>query len=119
MSRPRFLADEDFDEHIVLGVLRQEPSIEFQRVHELGMRELSDQEILAFAASELLLVVSHDTNTMSAAAYHRVKSGESMPGLLLAEQIAPIGPVIESLVLIWAASEMDEWKDQVRYLPLK
>jgi hypothetical protein len=29
-----------------------------------------------------------------------------------------IGPVIDGLVLIWSASEAEEWQDQVRFLPL-
>ena len=46
MSRPRFLADHDLNEHIVQGVLRQEPSLEFVRVRNVGMSERSDEEIL-------------------------------------------------------------------------
>ena len=45
MSRPRFLADHDFNEHIVLGVLRREPEIEFKRAREFGIEALIDPEI--------------------------------------------------------------------------
>ncbi len=51
MSRPRFLADHDLNEHVVSGVLRQEPLIDFSRVRDLGMTTLPDTEILAYAAS--------------------------------------------------------------------
>jgi len=37
MSQPRFLADHDFNEHIVVGVRRREPAIEFSRVRDLGV----------------------------------------------------------------------------------
>jgi hypothetical protein len=37
MSRPRFLADHDLNEHIVTGALRQEPVMEFSRVRDLGI----------------------------------------------------------------------------------
>ncbi len=37
---------------------------------------------------------------------------------LMVHQRGPIAPVIESLVLIWAASEQEEWRGQVVYLPL-
>jgi hypothetical protein len=118
MSRPRFLADHDLNEHVVTGVLRQEPAIEFFRVRELGMSARPDYEVLEYAASEGLLVVSHDVNTMPAAAYARLSTGESFPGLLMVQQSSPVGSTIDSLVLIWAASELEEWKDQVVYLPL-
>jgi hypothetical protein len=64
MSRPRFLADHDLNEHIVTGVLRQEPIVDFVRVRDLGMSAFPDSEILAYAASGRFLVVSHDVNTM-------------------------------------------------------
>lgn len=118
MSRPRFLADHDLNEHIVVGVLRQEPAIEFVRVRDVGLGAHSDAEILAFAESEGLLVVSHDVNTMPAAAYACLSAGESFPGLLMIQQTFPIWPAIESIVLIWSASELEEWKDQVIFLPL-
>jgi len=41
-----------------------------------------------------------------------------MPGLLLARQRRPIGPIIDDLLLIWAASEAEEWHNVVRFLPL-
>src|SRR5437879_10730185 len=72
MSRPRFLADQDFNEHIIQGVLRREPAIEFVRLRDLGLEGLSDPEILVYAVVENRIVVSHDVNTMSAAAHIRL-----------------------------------------------
>jgi hypothetical protein len=118
MSRPRFLADHDLNEHIVTGVLRQEPAVDFVRVRDLGMSMRPDGEILAHAASEGLLVVSHDVNTMPAAAFTRLAAGESFPGLFMAPQSSPVASIIDSLVMIWAASELEEWRDQVVFLPL-
>jgi hypothetical protein len=119
MSRPRFLADHDLNEHIVTGVLRQEPVIDFLRVRDLGMSTRPDSEILAYAAIEGLLVVSHDVNTMPAAAFARLSAGDSLTGLFMVPQLSPIAPIIDSLVMIWAASELEEWKDQVIFLPLQ
>lgn len=117
MSRPRFLADHDLNEHLVQGVLRQEPSVEFLRVREVGMSAQSDEEILEYASREALLVVSHDVNTMPAAASTRLTSSGTFPGLFMVQQTLPMKSVIESIVLIWSASELEEWKDQIVYLP--
>jgi len=119
MTQPRFLADHDLNEHIVAGVLRQEPTIYFVRVRDLGMSQRSDTEILDFADRESLLVVSHDVNTMPSAAYARVAAGHSFPGLFMVQQALPIRAVIDSLVLVWSTSELEEWKDQVVYLPFE
>ena len=118
MSRPRYLSDHDLNEQIVDGVLRREPGIELVRVRDVGLRDWPDAEVLRYAADERLLVVSHDVNTMPAAAYARLDAGQSMPGLLMVRQTHPVGPIIESLVLIWSASEMEEWEGRVWFLPV-
>jgi hypothetical protein len=74
--------------------------------------------VLAFAAANGYLVVSHDVNTMPGPAYARVAAGDHLPGLLMVRQTQPIGPAIASLALIWSASEAEEWQGQVRFLPL-
>jgi hypothetical protein len=77
----------------------------------------ADSAILANAASEGLLVVSHDVNTMPAVAFTRLSAGEPRAGLCMVPQSLPIAPIIESLVVIWAASELEGWEDQVVFLP--
>jgi hypothetical protein len=118
MSRARFLADNDLKEAIILGALRREPTIEFPRLRDLGMQHRSDAEVLDFAAGQRFLVVSHDVNTMTAEAFAGVAAARPMHGLLLVHQQTPIRPIVEDLVLIWAASEAEEWVGQVRFLPL-
>jgi hypothetical protein len=118
MSRPRFLADHDLNEHIIDGVGRREPALEFIRARDVGLSDKPDSEVLAFAASNGLLVISHDVNTMPAQAYARIAASEPMRGLFMVRQTQPIAAVIDSLVLIWSASEAEEWRNQVRFLPL-
>ena len=118
MSRPRFLADHDLNEQIIDGVLRREPSIHFVPVRELGLQERADREVLAYAASEGLVVVSHDVNTMPAAAERRNQSREHMAGLVMVAQRLPVGRAIDDLVLIWAATDDSEWRHQTVFLPL-
>jgi hypothetical protein len=118
MSRPRYLADNDLNDAIVVGTRRREPAAEFARLRGLGLAAWSDSDVLAFAAAENLIVVSHDVNTMRDAAYNRLDAGLLMHGLLLANQRTPVSSIIESLVLIWAASEAEEWTGQVEFLPL-
>ncbi len=110
MSRPRFLADHDLNEHIVDGLLRREPTVDIVRAlaDQLGIHRQDDSHILRFAAEQRRIVVSHDVNTMSAAGCARIERGESMPGLLMVRQREPIAVVIENLLLIWAGSELEE-----------
>ena len=42
----------------------------------------------------------------------------SSPGVFLVKQSSPVGDVIDELVLIWAASDAEEWKDRILEIPL-
>ena len=118
MSRPRFLADNDLNDAIVMGFRRREPTAEFARLRDLGLAVSSDPEVLEFAATENWIFVSHDINTMRDAAYRRLEADQPMNGLLLASQRTPVFSIIESLLLIWSASEAEEWSGTIEFLPL-
>lgn len=117
MSRPRFLADNDLKDAIVEGVLRRDPTAEFARARELGLDRIADEDVLDRAADLGLIVVSHDLNTMSAAAWRRVAAGRPMSGLFLTPQTAAIGEVIGDLLLVLSSSEAEEWAGRVEFLP--
>jgi len=118
MSQARFLCDHDLNEHIVGGVLRREPAVEFIRAREVGLENQPDSGVLEYASVHGLIVISHDVNTMPAAAYDRLAAGQKVAGLMMVRQAAPIGPVIEDLVYIWSASDAEEWEGQVVFLPI-
>jgi predicted nuclease of predicted toxin-antitoxin system len=118
MSRLRFLADHGLNEHIVLGVLRREPGIEFLRARDVDLHESSDPEVLAYASNHQLIVISHDVNTMPAVAYARIETGSPVAGVLMVKQSESVGQVIDDLILLWSASEAEKWQNVVAFLPL-
>ncbi len=119
MSRPRFLANHDLTEAILLGVVRREPGVDFQRLREVGMADRPDADVLNYAAELGLLLVSHDVNTMTAHASERIAAGLPMPGLFLAHQHEQVGVIVDDLVLIWLGSDAEEWEGQVVFLPMR
>jgi hypothetical protein len=119
MSRIKYFADHNFNDQIVGQVIRAEPSIDLLQAREIDMEEAPDEEVLEGAARLGMVVLSHDFQTMIGLALDRVRSGKPMPGLFMVRQREPIGPVIEDLIMIWACSEPEEWRDRVVYLPLK
>lgn len=118
MSRPYFLVDEDFKYEIVRGVRRRDPAAGFLSVRDAGLSGRPDPDILAYAAAHGLIILSHDTRTMTKHAYDRLAAGAEMAGLLLVRQRTPIGLVIESLVVISGASDAEEWHGSVVFLPI-
>ena len=118
MSRPRFLANHDVIGHIIHGLLLREPTIDFSRAYDIGLARRPDDELLAYAAQHGYVLFSHDVNTMSAAAYQRLINNQPMAGLILAHQDDSVRMMIDQLLLIWSATELEEWDGQVRFLPL-
>lgn len=117
MSRPRFLADEDLRLEIVLAVRRLEPALEFVTIGDLGRKGIDDSQILEFARRDGLIAVSHDVNTLRPEAESRIHDGRGIAGVLLTSQSSKSRDVAESIVLIWAASEAEEWIDRIEFIP--
>jgi predicted nuclease of predicted toxin-antitoxin system len=115
--KPRFLADADFNQKIVLGLLRREPAIDFQTASRGDVIGLPDPEVLAIAARENRILISHDRGTLPAH-FTRFTETQSSPGLILVSQEIDIGTAIEDLLLIWAASTLEGWRDKIGFVPL-
>jgi hypothetical protein len=92
--------------------------VEFVRARDVGLADLPDDGVLEYAAGQGFVVVSHDVNTMTASAWGRLTAGRPLSGLLMVRQTSAIGPIIDSLILIWSASEAEEWQGQIGFLPL-
>jgi predicted nuclease of predicted toxin-antitoxin system len=70
----RFLADENFNNQIVRGILRQAPSIDIVRVQDVGLSGVDDPTVLAWAAETGRIVLTHDVATMITFAYQRINN---------------------------------------------
>jgi predicted nuclease of predicted toxin-antitoxin system len=60
MTQVRFQADADLKQAIVTGVIRQQPTIDFQSANQAGLEGLQDAEVLALAAQQDRVLVTHD-----------------------------------------------------------
>jgi predicted nuclease of predicted toxin-antitoxin system len=115
--KTRFLADADLNHDIVKGVLRREPGIDFRAATGGEFRRLSDREVLALAASENRILVSHDQKTMPRA-FAEFVSATSSPGVFIISQKVDCLAAIEALLFVWGASEAEEWTNRICALPL-
>lgn len=114
-----FLADENFNNQIVRGVLRQSPDVDIVRVQDVNLSGVDDPIVLAWAAEAGRIVLTHDVATMITFAYQRIQAGLSMPGLFEVSRRVPVGLAIEEIILIAECSLEEEWEGQVRFLPLR
>ncbi len=68
----KFLADEDFNNRIVRGLSRRLPVLDLVRAQNVGLLEHHDTEVLAWAAQEGRIILTHDAATMIDFAYRRI-----------------------------------------------
>ena len=114
----KLLSDENFNGDILRGLYRQRPDLDVVRVQDVGLGATPDPEILAWAAVEGRIVLTHDRDTMLYAAYARVKAKQSMPGVFLVSDLMPLGQAINELLLAIDCLTSDECKNFVRFFPL-
>lgn len=113
--RVRFLADVNLNQHILSGVLRQVPEINFKTAHDAKLHGLSDANVLAIAAREGRILVTQDRRTMPADFGEFIKMNNS-PGVLIIPQKMTMRQAIEGLILVWMASEAEEYDNSIRDL---
>jgi hypothetical protein len=114
----RFVADENFNNNIIRGLLRRQPELDIVRVQDVGLRGADDPNVLEWAAQEGRVLLTHDVATITQYAYERVEAGLSMPGVFEVSSGVPIGRAIEDILLLAECTLEGELEGQVRYLPL-
>jgi predicted nuclease of predicted toxin-antitoxin system len=114
----KLLTDENFDGDIVRGLLRRMPNLDVVRVQDVGLAETPDPNILAWAAAEQRILLTHDRDTVPGFAYDRVRGGEPMPGVFLVSDQMPKGQAIDQLLLAIECLSPEDCKDQVHHFPL-
>ncbi len=115
----KFLVDENFNNDIVRGVLRLNVAVDILRVQDTPLFHGDDPAILAWAAEQGRVLLTHDVKTMTKYAYDRVAAGLPMPGVFEVNLDVPVGRMIEEVLMLAECSVEGEWEGQVRYLPLK
>lgn len=115
----RLVADENFNNDIIRGVRRRNPTIDLVRAQDVGLSEADDPTLLEWAAQTGRIVLTHDVRTMTRYAYDRVLAGQPLPGVFEVHVSVPVRVAIEEILVLAECSWEGEWEGQVRYLPLR
>ena len=113
----RFLADANFNQKIVAGLLPREPQIDFELPQNVIPEKMEDPQVLELSAARGRIIVTHDVRTMPDH-FSDFLTDRPCRGMVLVPKKMAIGAAIEDLLLIWQVSEAEEWIDQMRRLPL-
>jgi len=112
------LADEDFNGKILRGLHRLVPELDLISVRNVGLAEQPDQVVVDWAAANCRVLLTHDVNTMLAAAAERVRTGRVMPGVIAVPQLLGIGAAVSDLLVIVTCADPGDLEGQIWYLPL-
>jgi hypothetical protein len=113
-----YAADENFNGVMLRGLLRALPSLDVVRVQDTEMYEADDPDLLAWAAAEDRVLLTHDEKTIPPLAFARIDAGEPMAGVFIVPQDRPFGEMIEELRNLALYNLEGEWNDRVAFLPV-
>ncbi|HEY6233414.1 MAG TPA: DUF5615 family PIN-like protein [Pyrinomonadaceae bacterium] len=112
----RFQADADLHAPIIKGLKRRERLIDFATAHQSGLSGLNDQAVLALAAANLRVLVSHDVSTMPDEFVTFIQK-QSSPGVILISQELSYREAIDGLLRVWSTTEAEDWNNVLAFLP--
>lgn len=73
--------------------------------------------MLALAAAQRSILITSDWKAMPLNFGEFLAAGEISAAVFLVKQHTPVADVIEALLLVWAASEADEWENRILEIP--
>lgn len=114
----RLLIDHNFDQDILQGLYRRIPNLDATTAFDEGLSRTPDPELLAWAAENSRILVTHDHQTMPGHVTDRIAVGGRVAGVVIVPQQLHIRRAIDDLELIVICSNEDEWENVVRRLPL-
>jgi Domain of unknown function (DUF5615) len=113
----RFQADADLNQVIVSAVIRRVPAIDFRTATSAGLAGLKDDDVLAVAARDGRVLVTHDQATMPRHFAEFVRSQHS-PGVIVVPQHLSLREAADDLILIRTATQANEWIGRIAFLPI-
>jgi hypothetical protein len=87
----RFAADEDFNNDVIRALRRSLPDVNIAGVREAGRGGRPDTDVLAWAAEDGRVLLTHDVTTMTRHALERVARCEAMPGVIAVHRRRVLG----------------------------
>ena len=118
--RPRFLLDENMDRAIQRQLQRLDSEIDVRLVGdaEVPPRGTPDPDILTWIEHNGYILVTKNRKTMPRHFTEYLSTGKHVPGVLCIRKSVTMGEIINLLYLIWYASDAEEHRDRLVFIPL-
>lgn len=113
----KFLADENFNNSLIRVLRHRVPNCDVIRAQDVGLSGKSDPIVLEWAAKGERIVLTHDADTMIAAASERTQRSLPMAGVIVIRGLDYSAAVAEDLVLAAQCGTPDDFRDVATFLP--
>jgi hypothetical protein len=77
----------------------------------------SGRDVLRVAANAGRVLVTHDRRTMPGH-FAEFIANRTTPGVIIVPKEVPLGVTLEELLLIWGASQAEEWPNRLLWIPV-
>jgi hypothetical protein len=116
----KWLADENFRNAILRGLLRRVPTLDIIRAHDvLETSGQDDPTLLRFATAHGRVVLTHDVSTMLPATREQMRAGSRCAPIVLVPESMPVNAAIEDLLLLDRCCTEADLAAGVIYIPLR
>ncbi len=113
----RFQADADLNQVIVSALIRRDARVDFRTAADASLDGMDDLAVLALAARDERVLVTHDSKTMPRHFASFVES-ETSGGVVVIPQSLAVSRAVEDLLLIATATSPEDWANRICYLPI-
>ncbi|NJK80507.1 MAG: DUF5615 family PIN-like protein [Chloroflexaceae bacterium] len=115
----RFLLDENLSPSLKQAVSRYNPAIDVLRVGDEDAPPLGtlDPDILTFLEQSQRALITDNRRSMPAHIATHYSTGGEHWGIFLIRAGTSMRDTIEALILLWEASDAEEWRNVIRWIP--
>jgi hypothetical protein len=119
LSSVRFFGDEHVRRSLADALWHREAAIEFTFVGDAGCPPSGtpDPGLLRFAEANKLALITGDRRTMPDHVADHLATGAHTWGVFLIKRGATWHGLVDDLLLIWSASDAEDWCDRIERLP--
>ena len=114
----RFVADENFNYHIIKELQNRQPELDIVCLHTIGLAGIDDAKLLQWASQEGRILLTNDVTTITEFVNQRIAQELPTPGIFVVSVDLTSDRIIPDILLLAECSNDGEWEGQIRYLPL-
>lgn len=121
MTQIKYLLDEHINPHLKHGLRRRQPEMIVWCIGDPGApaKSTQDPDILIWCEERDFILVTNNRASMPVHFRDHLAAGRHCPGIFILNTKLPMGVMIEELELIWEASDLAEYRDQFKHVPIK